>query len=386
MFLRLFLLAFFLIYGSIHVYFFTRVRGAFAPGPAATVCLVLFLAAMMFAPILVHLAERGGLETLARLLAYVGYGWMGLLFLFFCASLTIGLGRLLVHVAEAVTAKDFLRFSLSGRNSFLIASSLAVGIAVYGYFEALRIHTERAVIESSKIPAEIGRIRLVQISDVHLGLIVREDRLQRIIREIKKAKPDLLLSTGDLVDGQINDLSGLVEGLRELKPRYGKFAVTGNHEYYAGIDQALDFTRKAGFTVLEGEATEAAGITIAGVNDPAGRQMGAGRTVTERDLLGPLPGSRFTLFLKHRPVVEKASAGLFDLQLSGHIHKGQIFPFNLLTRLFYPVKTGFSRLKGNASLYVSRGTGTWGPPVRFLAPPEIAVIDLVHGTGRKGNY
>ncbi|HKZ17476.1 MAG TPA: metallophosphoesterase, partial [Geobacteraceae bacterium] len=98
---------------------------------------------------------------------------------------------------------------------------------------------------------------------------VRERRLQRIIGEINKANPDLLVSTGDLVDGQINDLSGLVEVLRQIKPRYGKFAVTGNHEYYAGIDQALDFTRKAGFTVLEGDVTEAAGITIAGVNDPA---------------------------------------------------------------------------------------------------------------------
>jgi predicted MPP superfamily phosphohydrolase len=383
---RLFLLVFFFIYGSVHFYFFARVRGAFAPGPASMVCIVLFLVTMMFAPILVHLAERGGFESLARLLAYAGYGWMGLLFLFFCASLTLDLCRLLLHVTDAATGHDLLPLFLSSRESFLIASVLAVCIAVYGYFEALHIHTERVVIESPKIPAEIGRIRLVQVSDVHLGLIVREDRLHRIIREINKAKPDLLVSTGDLVDGQINDLSGLVDELRQIKPKYGKFAVTGNHEYYAGIDQALDFTRKAGFTVLDGDTAETAGITIAGVDDPVGRQMGMGRPAVEHEFLGTLPASRFIIFLKHRPMVEKGSMGLFDLQLSGHIHKGQIFPFNLLTRLFYPVKTGFSRLKGNASLYVSRGTGTWGPPVRFLAPPEIAVIDLVHGTGRKGNY
>jgi predicted MPP superfamily phosphohydrolase len=119
------------------------------------------------------------------------------------------------------------------------------------------------------------------------------------------------------------------------------------------------------------------------VNDPAGLQLGTTRPLAEKDLLGPLPDLRFTLFLKHRPVVEKGSAGLFDLQLSGHIHKGQIFPFNLVTRLFYRVKTGFWHLQGDAALYVSRGTGTWGPPVRFLAPPEITVIDLVHGPGRK---
>ena len=155
--------------------------------------------------------------------------------------------------------------------------------------------------------------------------------------------------------------------------------MTGNHEYYAGIDQALDFTRKAGFTVLRGQATETAGITIAGVDDSTAADIRGGHEVDERQLLGPLPDSKFTLFLKHRPVVEKGSAGLFDLQLSGHIHKGQIFPFYLITRLFYPVKTGLSHLQGKATLYVSRGTGTWGPPVRVLAPPEITVIDLVHG-------
>ena len=141
----------------------------------------------------------------------------------------------------------------------------------------------------------------------------------------------------------------------------------------------MDFTAKSGFKVLHGEKEDVAGITIAGVDDPAGRQMGIGSGVGEKELLGGMGHSRFVLFLKHRPTIEKGSKDLFDLQLSGHIHKGQIFPFSLVTRLFYPAGTGYTRLNGNTAMYVSNGTGTWGPPIRFLATPEVTVIELVHG-------
>lgn len=377
--MSLFFLTFFLIYGGVHVYTYIRVRCAFAVGPAASACFILFLLFMTVAPILVRVTERGGYEEPARILAYAGYCWMGLLFLFFCASLAIDLYRLSMYSAGLVMRRDFSTLIPSDRTTFLAAFSYAVCFAIYGYFEALNIRTERIVVKSPRIPPEVGRITLVQISDVHLGLIVRTARLQRIIREIKAAKPDILVSSGDLVDGQIDGLAQLVDALRDLKPKYGKYAVTGNHEYYAGIGQAMDFSNKAGFKVLHGEKENVAGITIAGVDDPAGLQLGIGRKVGEKELLGTIPRSRFILFLKHRPVVDKESAGLFDLQLSGHIHKGQIFPFSLVTRLFYPAGTGYSRLNDNSVMYVSRGTGTWGPPIRFLAPPEVTVIELVHG-------
>ncbi len=377
--MSLFFLTFFLIYGGVHCYAFLKFRSAFSPGPAASAILILFLVFLAVAPVLVRITERHGFEEPARVLAYIGYCWMGFLFLFFCASLAIDLYRLLLYVPGAILHRDISPLSPSARNIFLIAFSYALCISVYGFFEAINIRTERVIVESPKIPAGIGRIRVVQISDVHLGLIVRSDRLRRIIREIRRADPDILVSTGDLVDGQIDGLSMLVAAFRDIKPKFGKFAVTGNHEYYAGIGQALDFTRKAGFTVLGGASEETAGITIAGVNDPTGYQMGIDKKVDEKELLSRHSPEQFTLFLKHRPVVGNNCLGLFDLQLSGHIHKGQIFPFSLVTRLFYPLGTGLTRLPGNADIYVSRGTGTWGPPIRFLAPPEVTVIDIVRG-------
>jgi predicted MPP superfamily phosphohydrolase len=122
-------------------------------------------------------------------------------------------------------------------------------------------------------------------------------------------------------------------------------------------------------------------ITIAGVDDPAARQLKLGPTANERDLLkaethNQAP-ARFRLLLKHRPLVDKAVLGLFDLQLSGHVHKGQIFPFSILTWLYYPVQAGLADVGGGSTLYVSRGTGTWGPPIRVLSPPEVTVFDIV---------
>ena len=213
---------------------------------------------------------------------------------------------------------------------------------------------------------------------MHLGLIVGEERLRNIIREVQKASPDILVSTGDLVDAQICGLRGFADILSEVHPKYGKFGVTGNHEFYAGLAQSIGCAEKAGLTMLRGEALSVKGlINIAGVDDPAGRYFDQPAAVPERDLLSRLSPDRFTLFLKHRPAISKESLGLFDLQLSGHTHKGQIFPFSLVTKLYYPVDAGLADLEGGSHLYVSRGAGTWGPPIRFLSPPEVTVIDLL---------
>jgi len=142
----------------------------------------------------------------------------------------------------------------------------------------------------------------------------------------------------------------------------------------------LSFTEDAGFTVLRGETASAGGIiSIAGVDDPTGKYFGHYKGISEKTLLSGLPKDRFTLLLKHVPVIDNNALGLFDLQLSGHTHDGQIFPFNLVVRLFFPKHAGLFHLPHNALLYVSRGSGTWGPPIRFLSPPEVTIIRLIHG-------
>ena len=376
--MALFLIFFFLIYGSCNFYVFMKAKTALHPGRETAAFLIFFIFAMFISPFIVRWAEKSGHEVLATITAYIGYSWLGLVFLFVSASFAIDAYRIVLYAAGLLMKKDLSAFSMSEQYAFFIPLGLAISIAAYGFFEARQIHTEHVLIRTSKLPEGLERFRIAQISDVHLGLIVREDKLKRILEEVEKAKPDILVSTGDLVDAEICGAKGFEDLLSAVKPKYGKFGVTGNHEFYAGLDKFLVCAEKAGITMLRGKALTIEGlINIAGVDDPAARSFDQSSSVSEKALLSPLPHAIFTLLLKHRPAVSKGSLGLFDLQLSGHTHKGQIFPFSLITGLYYPVQAGLKGLPEGSCLYVSRGAGTWGPPIRFLSPPEVTVIDLV---------
>jgi uncharacterized protein len=376
----LFLVIFTSLYSGLHLYALTKINRAFALGTGAMIIVIVFMATMVAAPILIRQSERMGLEKTAVILSYIGYLWMGFLFLFISAALCMDIYRLLLHFVSFIMKKNLSAFSMTSRAHFFFILLIAAVITFYGWFEALGIKTEHISLKTSKIPEAIGRLKIVQISDVHLGLIVRGQRLAGILKAVKAARPDILVSTGDLVDAQMDNQSRLAEMLREIQPRYGKYAVFGNHEYYAGLERSRFFTEEAGFSILFNQVADVSGlIHIAGVDDRAGSSNTLSGEVTERRILDGLPREKFTLFLKHRPLLDKDAAGLFDLQLSGHAHKGQIFPFSLVTRFLYPTDSGLLPLRDKAYLYVSRGTGTWGPPIRFLAPPEVTVIELVYG-------
>ncbi|MFO7556793.1 MAG: metallophosphoesterase [Desulfobacterales bacterium] len=377
--MTLFLLIYLSIYGGVHLYAFLKLKRGYALGIPAYLILAIFMILMVVAPIVVRISERHGYEVLARGLAYIGYTWMGLLFIFISVSFFFDIYRLLHFLARMLTRSPLEDFTLSLRNFCTLAILCSLAVVIYGYFEALHIRTEHVTVKTCKIPEKIGRFRVVQISDIHLGLIVGKSRLERILRKVKDARPDILVSTGDLVDGQLDDLEILTDMFQNIPAPYGKFAITGNHEFYAGLDRALAFTEKAGFTILRGEGLTVSDLlNVAGVDDPAGKRYAPDRAASEKALLEKMPREKFTLFLKHQPVISNESLGRFDLQLSGHTHKGQIFPFNLVTKLFYRMHTGLSKVNGNTLLYVSRGTGTWGPPVRFLSPPEVTVIDITY--------
>jgi len=371
----LFIVTFTSLYASMHVYAFLKLRRAVALSGIATALIGVFMVLMILTPIIVRVVESADFERVAKVFAYIGYTWMGFLFLFFAASFTLDVWRFLVYAAEGLLKASLEALKFSARQAFFLPFFASVLAAGYGLFEATNIRTETVVIKSEKITKPM---RIVQISDVHLGILIREGRLEKILEKVKAASPDLFVSTGDLVDGQTDSLNGVGNLLREIKAPLGKYAITGNHEFYAGLDRSLEFMKEAGYRVLRGEGTSVAGlITIAGVDDPAVRGYGRTKEVPEKELLSGLPRDKFTLFLKHRPDVEKGSIGLFDLQLSGHAHKGQIFPWTLIVRFVFPRIAGLYDLSSGSHLYVSRGSGTWGPPIRFLAPPEVTVIDLV---------
>jgi len=373
----LFLLIFVLLYGGMHAYFFVKFKAAFSLSAGPVWGLALFLLLMVLAPILVHQLERLNCEWGARLLAYFGYTWMGFIFLFFAAGLLVDLYRMMIGAGSFFTGDILKSWQPGPWLRFLLPAGAALGVTLYGLVEASQVRLETIKIKSSKIPVEIGKLTIAQISDVHLGLVVREHRLKKILNRVMAAQPDILVSTGDLVDGEICRMEEVMTLLRDFKAPRGKFAITGNHEYYAGLKRALECTEQAGFKILRGEMVYVANaINIAGVDDPQGKSFGQYIEIDEMELLSKADSSRFTLFLKHRPEINPKALGLFDLQLSGHTHKGQIWPFTLLVRRFFPRDAGSFPLGNGSWLHVSRGSGTWGPPIRFLAPPEVTVIEI----------
>jgi uncharacterized protein len=375
--MSLFLLSFFLIYGSMHAYALLKARSALSLGPATTLPILLLLAILLCAPIATRLLSRHGYEDAARIVALAGYLWMGFLFFLTCLNLSVDLLRLPLWAIGRGGSAANAAAGLAGRSAFLCIAGLAVALSAYATVEASRIEVVRVRILTDRLPASVPSLRIAQITDLHLGLIHRNDKAREVAAIVSREHPDLFVSTGDLVDGQLDGVPGLAEILRGIPAPRGKFAVLGNHEYYAGIDRTTAFTREAGFTLLLDESvTIDDAVRIAGVDDPAGARFGRSEGTSEAAALGDRPDGRFTILLKHRPALDPATAGKFDLQLSGHTHHGQIFPFRLLTRLVYPLLAGDHPVPGGGMLHVSRGTGTWGPPMRFLAPPEITVVDI----------
>ncbi len=381
--MSLFLLSFFLVYGSLHAYALLKARSALALGSGTTLALLLLLGILLCAPIVTRQLSGHGYENVARIVAYVGYLWMGFLFFLTCLNLSADFLRLPLWVMGRVGIAPNAAAGLAGRSAFLCIIALAVSLSAYAIVEASRIEVVRVRVVTDRLPASVPSLRIAQITDLHLGLVHRTGKAREVAEIVAREHPDIFVSTGDLVDGQLDGVAELAEILRRIPAPRGKFAVLGNHEYYAGIDRAIDFTRKAGFTLLRNETvTVDDAVRIAGVDDPAGARFGRTGGTEEAAVLGDRTDGRFTILLKHRPQLDPATGGKFDLQLSGHTHHGQIFPFRLLTRLVFPLLAGDHPVPGGGILHVSRGTGTWGPPMRFLAPPEITVVDIERGSPR----
>lgn len=329
---------------------------------------------MTATPLMIRGLERAGFENIAYGTALVGFNWMGFVFEFFCLGLFLDL---LIFIYKGLRRISKKKVAVSGRRFFAVVTLLSFSICLYGSYEASHIRRHDITIATNKLPGEAKSLTIVQISDVHLGLLTGRERLEDIIKKIKRINPDLLVCTGDLLDSQGDGLTELAALLRKVSPRLGKFAVTGNHEMYTGIEKSKKFLDDAGFTVLDGRIASPEGvITLAGVGDRGDRDL-PGQPDDETKILQETDPGAFVIFLKHRPIVKKESIGHFDLQFSGHTHQGQLFPFNFITRMKFPVPTGKLIKLARGHLYVSRGTGTWGPPIRILAPPEITVFTLM---------
>jgi uncharacterized protein len=274
-----------------------------------------------------------------------------------------------MHVLEATSAEAVAGFSVF---------ATAVGFAS----ARRRARIVNVDVPIQNLPPELHGFSIAQISDVHVGSAIQREYVEAIVDAVNALRPDLIAVTGDVVDGSVTELAPHTAPLAKLSARHGAFFVTGNHEYYSGEGPWITEFRRLGLKVLLNEHAvvthEGAPLVVAGVTDYSAHHFDpAHRSDPAAALAGAPPNAGAKILLAHQPRSASAAATAgYDLQLSGHTHGGQFWPWNLFVRFQQPFTAGLHRLN-RLWVYVSRGTGYWGPPNRFGAPSEITRLRLV---------
>jgi len=363
-----------------HAYIAHRlVIGTGLPGGVAFwgVAVIVVLAATLIAQ---PIAERYGPDWIERLVVWPASLWMGVAFLLLMALMLSDLLLLMLGVADGMDAVTAERLRAGAVVALVVPTALIALRRGLALPEVMRLE-----IGVERWPAALAGFRIVQISDIHFGPILDERFAAWLVYQVNGLEPDLIAITGDLVDGRVRKVGHTIEPLAELSAPLGAWFVTGNHDHYSYVNEWVGLVKRLGIEVLRNEHRTldvgGASFVLAGVDDHRSRQMpGEGGEDLDAALDG-VPDDRPVVLLAHDPTTfRRASRRGVDLQLSGHTHGGQIWPFNYFVRLAVPWVAGPYR-RGRAQLYVSRGTGFWGPPMRLGAPAEITDIVIRSGPG-----
>jgi predicted MPP superfamily phosphohydrolase len=338
------------------------------------IAVVLLAASAIFMPL--SMLTRSLRREAADRLAWIGFLFMGAFSSFFVVTLLRDLVLLLSLPFPGAHSPQLRHVSA------ILAIALAITMTAIGFFNARRrARVVRRDIPIAGLPAALDGFSIVQISDVHVGSTIKRGYVQAIVDAVNALEADAIAVTGDIVDGNVRDLGSHVEPLGKLRAKHGAFLVTGNHEYYSGEAQWTREFRRLGLQVLlnehvalkRGDAT----LVLAGVTDYTAHHFNPNHRSDPAAALAGAPPAQAKVLLAHQPRSAPAAAAAgFDLQLSGHTHGGQFWPWNHFVRFQQPYTAGLHRLN-KLWIYISRGTGYWGPPKRFGAPSEITHLRLV---------
>lgn len=369
------------VVGGVHYYLYARLVKALAFDVPRWVPW-LFAASAVALPAGM-MASRFLPRAIGNSVALVTFTWMGLVVL----TLFLTLGSELIRGGAALLEASRVLPSDPERRTFLarvLSSGIgltAVGLGVYGVASVRApVEVKPVRIGLRRFPKRLDGFRIVQLSDVHIGPTIDGTWLRGIVEQVNALEPDIVAITGDLVDGSVSELASHVAPLAELQAKHGVYFVTGNHEYYSGVDAWISELERLGVRVLRNERVEIgdgdAVFDLAGIDDHRAKDFGRGHGADLEKAVAGRDESRELVLLAHQPkqAVEAAKKGV-GLQLSGHTHGGQIFPWGLFVWLDQRFVAGLDRL-GDTQVYTSRGTGYWGPPMRVGAPAEITELRL----------
>ena len=364
---------------AVNYYIYRHTRPIFSLGNGVGIALkMLFLFFAMAYP-LGRMLEQAAPSGISDTIAKIGSFWLAAMLYLTILFFVFDIAKLIISWVNHASYTW-----LKGNTTLKIAIPAIiygfVGLALLaGYFNALYPKVNRVYIETHKPINSKPQVRIVAASDIHLGSIISNGRLERFVDMVNKEKPDIILLAGDIFDEDLgpiirNDMGKL---LAKLSAPMGVFAVTGNHEYIGGITPAIEYLENHNITVLRDTFVTVENVlNIVGRDDKQAKTMGGLKRKDLSEVVKNIDQNLFTVLLDHQPYnLQNAVDNGIDLQISGHTHHGQLFPLNFITRAIFEVSKGYKRIN-DTHIYVSTGFGTWGPPVRIGNRPEIVVFEI----------
>ncbi len=370
---------FLLLYGLINYYIFSRLWTLIPKGAGIRQWFAAGFILLASSYIGGRIIERYSICVASDLAILIGSFWLAIMTYLFIGFVVVDILRLLGHAIPLagkvfIEKREFLRYIAAA-----IIATVAITTVTAGYINAARPRLRTIDIDISDKTLPPDGIRIALATDIHLGVIIGNSRLERLVEKINAMRPDVILLAGDIVDEDLAPVieQNLGETLRGLRSKHGVYAVTGNHEYIGGVEAAVQYLTEHGITVLRDRAVLVDGkYYLAGREDRSITGFAGLKRKPLDEIIEKLDKRFPIILMDHQPFhLDEAVANGIDLQLSGHTHNGQMWPFNYITGAIYELDHGYTR-KVNTHFYVSSGFGTWGPPVRVGTKPEIVLIRI----------
>jgi uncharacterized protein len=367
------------VYTLVNWYIFAKTSPILEPGSYKGLILKVVLWTIIFAYPAGRILERFINSDFTTILVKIGSFWMGamlyLILIFLFVDILRGVNQLLPFTA-------YLNFKTNPEYRLIAIKSvyiITLIVLIAAFINSRTPRVNHFSLKTGKSFGEIEKLQIVAVSDIHLGTLISNNRLNHLVEKINSQNPDIVLLVGDVFDEDIASVvnNGMGKYFEQIKSKKGVFAVPGNHEYFGGIEKKLAYLKAHGVIVLKDSTALIDDIFyLVGRDDRQSNYTTGKQRKSIPELMESIDKSKPIILLDHQPfkLNESAENGV-DLQISGHTHNGQLWPFNYITKAIYELSSGYKKI-GNTHFIVSNGYGTWGPPMRLGNRPEILVIDL----------
>lgn len=368
------------IYFSVNTYIFIRGLQALQTERVIKISLIILFWFVVLCYPAGRILDRVAITWYSQAFTWIGAIWLATMAYFFLSLILIDIVRSVNHFFPFLPEAIKANYDKVKMITLFATCGIVFSVILYGYINAKTPQVTELEISVNKTNAAGKRLNIVAATDIHLGTIISNSRIEHIVEKINSLNPDIVLLPGDVVDEDLAPVikNNLGETLSKIKAKYGVYAVTGNHEYFGGVEAAVKYLREHGINVLRDSTVLIENsFYLVGREDRSYRTRDGVRRKPLIDLVQNIDKSLPLIIMDHQPFkLEEAEENGVDLQISGHTHNGQLWPFNYITDKVYELSWGYKK-KGNTNYYVSCGAGTWGPPIKTGNISEIVNIKIL---------